>query len=412
MYRCFVVGRKATRNIFYQTQVRRYATEPSTPQIVKDYLNVLGENSIDVVELMAAGDDMTTEVKLLGPTFEISTKYGQLLKSYKETIQISKESKELAEMAEEELKEMESEIKEIQSHFDDILQLRDDADDLDVILETHGGAGGLEADLFAEELFDQYKVFVSNQSGWSWEVISKFDPNTASAETQEDRVFRAKITGDDVFRSLKWEAGVHRVQRIPVTESSGRIHTSTAGVKVFPVFIESERTQYKTGDFTYKGMRNTGAGGQGVNSTNTACQVFHKESGLTVREFSCRGYEQNRQLALEKVMAMLWQAEQEEKLKERGEQKVSLAFSLERHNRIRTYNWGRQKVHDHRLKTDHTILLDTFFDDDGEGVEYFVKALQELDLTNRREDWIKEEVEKQKELQARLKKKLTRAAAA
>ena len=360
----------------------------SVPQVLKDYLSILGENSVDVVELMSNGEDVSAEVKKLGNTFELSTRYGNLMKSAAETRQISEENSDLAEMAEEELKEMESEIHDIQTTFDDILQIRDEADDLDVIIETQGGVGGLEGDLFAEELLNQYKVFAKNQ-GWNWTTLALFDPETSLTEAGEERCFRAKISGEDVFRLLKWESGVHRVQRVPQTESGGRVHTSTAGVKVFPVFGEIVQTKFKTTDFHFKSMRNTGPGGQGVNSTNSAAQVTHRETGLTVREFALRGYELNRDLAIDRLCAMLWQLEQEEALKVRGEAKASLAFSLDRFNRLRTYNWGRQSVHDHRLKTDHTINLDMYFDGDGEGILYFTEALQALDMSNRREEWIK-----------------------
>eukprot|EP00659_Diplonema_papillatum_P022174 gene22174-34034_t len=277
------------------------------------YLEAVSEEACVLQEQMSHGEQDETimrRYKAIERNFESALQYSEAARQLRDAQSVLGDP-DLAEMAAEEVREVQKKMKEIQSDFDKKLVLVDDEDSMDVTMEVMGGAGGAEGGIFAGELFDCYKAY-AKRSGWTWSEmdIEEESDDFLSIHGQE-RARAARISGVDVFKCLKWESGVHRVQRVPVTESGGRVHTSTAGVKVLPAFTELELPQYPRTDFHVTQCRNSGPGGQGVNSTDTACHIKHKPTGTVQYEGRTRNLQHNLELAWERLFARLWEMEKD-----------------------------------------------------------------------------------------------------
>lgn len=248
-------------------------------------------------------------------------------------------------LAEEELKHIEETKSAIISQMDSILEAEEKEEEFpnEIILEVRAGAGGEEAALFAKELADMYGKYAALQ-GWS---MRKVDSHETSLGGYKEASFEMK--GLDVYKKLRFETGVHRIQRIPDTEKSGRVHTSTASVAILPVRKRS-KLEINPGDIEVEFSRSGGAGGQNVNKVETAVRLMHKPSGIVVRSQSERSQAANREKALEILTAKLEQAkEEEEAAKYSGERKSQIG-TADRSEKIRTYNILQDRVTDHRVK--------------------------------------------------------------
>ena len=251
-------------------------------------------------------------------------------------------SRDEREYLEQEIGAQQRILAKLEQQLESALRPRDPNDDRDVIMEIRAGAGGEEAALFAAELLRMYSRY-AERKGWRTEVLSS---NTSGAGGLKEATL--SVRGKGAFARLKYEAGVHRVQRVPVTESSGRIHTSAAGVNVLPEAEEVE-VDIDPNDLKVDVYRSSGPGGQSVNTTDSAVRIRHLPTGIEVACQDEKSQLQNKAKAMRILRARLLQAKQEEQQRELVEERRSQVRTADRSERVRTYNFHENRVTDHRI---------------------------------------------------------------
>lgn len=312
----------------------------------------------------------------LQPIINVNTELEAAKADLADAKEMAYEDHEFQEIAE----RLEQQVVELEEKLADLLAPRDEHDGDDIIMEIKAGTGGEEAALFAGDLARMYQRYVE-KNGFVWDVLDESESDLGGVKDLTVSVKSKKPTRDGAWSVFKFEGGVHRVQRVPVTESQGRIQTSAAGVFVYPEPDELGEVTIDDKDIRVDVYRSSGKGGQGVNTTDSAVRITHLPTGIIVTCQNERSQIQNRARAMQVLQARLEQLARDEADAEAAEGRAAQVRTMDRSERIRTYNWPENRISDHRINY-KANNLDAVLDG---GMDELITALQAAERAERLE---------------------------
>lgn len=331
--------------------------------------DLLATHTMDNPQEFAKLSKEYSDMDDIAQTIEIYTNKHQQFLDVKEMLSDGGLDKELKDMAEMDHQSLKEELEGLEQTIKLMLLPKDEDDDKNAILEVRAGTGGEEAGLFAADLFRLYQRY-ADIKGWTVEILTLQDTGLGAIKEAS-----ALITGKGVFARLKFESGVHRVQRVPETEASGRIHTSAATVAVLPEAEEVD-IQVEEKDLQIDVYRASGAGGQHVNTTDSAVRITHIPTGVVVACQDERSQHKNKARAMKILRSRIYEAERQRKELERSKDRKSQVGSGDRSERIRTYNFPQGRVSDHRIGLT-LYKIDQIME--GQGLDEIIDALTSHD---------------------------------
>ena len=311
--------------------VKRYKeinTLLSDPEITRDI------NKLKVLSKERSDLEKTVEV------YDLYTETEETILDLKSMAK--EEDPEIRAMAHEELEENKGKLQKLEEELTRLLIPKDPSDEKNVIVEIRGAAGGDEANIFAGDLYRMYLKYAETKN-WKVDIVSSVESDSGGFNQLE-----FTITGDHVYAFLKYESGAHRVQRVPQTESQGRVHTSTATVLVLPE-AEALEVEMDMGDLRIDTFRSSGAGGQSVNTTDSAVRITHEPTGIMVSCQDGKSQHENKATALRVMRARLHDRMVQERMDKEGEERRSKIGTGDRSEKIRTYNYPQNRITDHRI---------------------------------------------------------------
>lgn len=347
--------------------------------IVKRYQEITEQlSSPDIIQDIKKMTELSKEQTRLSETVELYNKYKQVLKNIEEDKELTKDS-ELGAFAKEELVSLEEEKSKLESQLEILLLPHDPNDEKNVVVEIKGAAGGDEANIFAGDLFDMYMKYASRE-GWKIDVTNSIEGSAGGFTNIE-----FMVKGENVYSKLKYESGAHRVQRVPATESQGRVHTSTATVLVMP---EAEELDFELdmNEVRVDITRSSGCGGQGVNTTDSAVRLTHIPTGINVYSQVERSQIKNKEMAIKILKTRLYDLKLREKEEAEGKERRSKIGTGDRSEKIRTYNYPQNRLTDHRIGFT-SMNLDRIMDGDlGVVIEALINEDQKRKLEGNDKD--------------------------